>query len=558
MEVEATTRKRKLEQQEGNEEEGEIEDNEQSKNDSKKEECDFPVVKKKGKKKKKNKVEGPNLTYNLTELFQNGGKRRGGTHLSFLDIRTLMMLAVHGDRFPVLPTWCRIRNWLEIKKTFVIALTGISGKMYTENKELFKNLGKYFDKETPIPVKREGSNGHELKSPIRSLLFYKLPKRLFAEKNQLIEYEDGKKAKFTFKDLLLSDDRLQYNDFPVWNSAAQEHGVTTTRLPPHQFEVTPTNNESEIFALDCEMCEVLGGEKALTRISIVNRELKTVYDTYVKPDLPIIDYLTQYSGITKEILDDVTTTLEKVKKKLRKFVKPDTVLVGHSLDFDLRALKLHHDHVIDTSEIFPSSRGPMFKPSLKKITNQHLGRDIQTSTTSGHCSIEDAKACMELVNLKLKNGLRFGYPMEENESVFEALERAKKTGGLISTHRKIRQYPSCRNTRVFDETDKKFVTDSKELLQTNDFVFTHLETREASSDTKSTSITQDRMRRLDEYLGNLLEDIPAKTMVIVSLSGRVPDHIKKLAKDKQTRNLPEVKAAVNEAKQGFSFIKITP
>ena len=91
-------------------------------------------------------LQGPMLTYNLNQLFQNGGKRRGGTHLNFIDIRTLMMLTVHGDRFPVLPTWCRIRNWMEIKKTFVIALTGISGKMYTENKDLFKNLAKHFER----------------------------------------------------------------------------------------------------------------------------------------------------------------------------------------------------------------------------------------------------------------------------------------------------------------------------------------------------------------------------------------------------------------------------
>ena len=33
--------------------------------------------------------------------------------------------------------------------------------------------------------------------------------------------------------------------------------------------------------------------KELTRISIVNENLDVIYDTYVKPEAPITDYLTQ-------------------------------------------------------------------------------------------------------------------------------------------------------------------------------------------------------------------------------------------------------------------------
>lgn len=35
--------------------------------------------------------------------------------------------------------------------------------------------------------------------------------------------------------------------------------------------------------------------KELTRISIVNSSCKVVYDSLVKPDLPIIDYLTRFA-----------------------------------------------------------------------------------------------------------------------------------------------------------------------------------------------------------------------------------------------------------------------
>lgn len=50
---------------------------------------------------------------------------------------------------------------------------------------------------------------------------------------------------------------------------------------------------SPIFAVDCEMCVTANGME-LTRVSVVDESMTLVYDSVVKPDLPIIDYLTRY------------------------------------------------------------------------------------------------------------------------------------------------------------------------------------------------------------------------------------------------------------------------
>ncbi|XP_068089963.1 RNA exonuclease 1 homolog isoform X2 [Hyperolius riggenbachi] len=46
-----------------------------------------------------------------------------------------------------------------------------------------------------------------------------------------------------------------------------------------------------VFALDCEMCYTTKGLE-LTRITVINSQLKVVYDTFVQPDSTIVDYNT--------------------------------------------------------------------------------------------------------------------------------------------------------------------------------------------------------------------------------------------------------------------------
>ena len=169
------------------------------------------------------------------------------------------------------------------------------------------------------------------------------------------------------------------------------------------------HSHSCIVAIDCEMCETEFG-KELSRISVVDFFTHSVlYDTLVRPRGTITDYLTQYSGITQRQLANCDVTLEgDVHPTLfSKFLFEDTIVIGHSLEYDLIALKIAHEKVIDTAVVYPHPVRSTRKQSLRSLTEKHLNRKIQQSA-SGHDSVEDAIACVELVKLKLIHGEHYG------------------------------------------------------------------------------------------------------------------------------------------------------
>lgn len=165
----------------------------------------------------------------------------------------------------------------------------------------------------------------------------------------------------------------------------------------------PFDGNFGVCSLDCEMCFTTSGLE-VARVTLLRPDGSVLYDAFVKPQNPIIDYNTRFSGLTAKDLDGVTRTLNDVQKDLLNLLNADTILIGHGLENDLRALRLLHPQVVDTAVIFPHHYGLPFRRSLRSLVGTYLHKDIQTRE-SGHDSHEDAKSCMELVLWKLQMDL---------------------------------------------------------------------------------------------------------------------------------------------------------
>ncbi|KLT45408.1 ribonuclease H-like protein [Cutaneotrichosporon oleaginosum] len=158
----------------------------------------------------------------------------------------------------------------------------------------------------------------------------------------------------------------------------------------------------EIVGMDCEMIYTTGGS-SLARVTIVDEDGATVFDELVRQRHRVLDCNTRFSGVVKEDLERAAMDLEAVRKAVCSFVGPKTIVVGHGLENDLRALRLLHDRVIDTAILYPHPNGRPYRRALRDLVKEHLGYFIQENSVGGHSSAEDARATIEVLKSRVRN-----------------------------------------------------------------------------------------------------------------------------------------------------------
>ena len=226
--------------------------------------------------------------------------------------------------------------------------------------------------------------------------------------------------------LMLSLDQMLTENYPIPLSGFMQERFKHYVYSADTYEEVTEN--SPLYSVDCEFCMTKKGLE-LTKVCVVDSQLNEVYSSLVKPDNPIINYLTRYSGITAEMLIDVTTKLSDVQKALKTLLPPNAIWIGQSLNNDLHKLQMFHPYVIDTSVIYNISGERGRKTKLKTLSHMFLGEDIQTEETKGHDPKEDAIAAMKLVLLKLEKGYDFGDAIKDNVN----LDQSVKSTEMIST-----------------------------------------------------------------------------------------------------------------------------
>ncbi|XP_074897005.1 interferon-stimulated 20 kDa exonuclease-like 2 [Buteo buteo] len=158
---------------------------------------------------------------------------------------------------------------------------------------------------------------------------------------------------------------------------------------------------TKLVAIDCEMVGTGPGGRTsdLARCSIVGYQGDVMYDQYIRPTAPIVDYRTRWSGIRRQHMVNAIPFSKAQREILR--ILSGKIVVGHAIYNDFKALKYFHPKALtrDTSKIPLLNRKGGFPEntsiSLKRLTKELLHKDIQVGK-NGHSSVEDARATMEL------------------------------------------------------------------------------------------------------------------------------------------------------------------
>jgi RNA exonuclease 1 len=285
--------------------------------------------------------------------------------------------------------------------------------------------------------------------------------------------------------------------------------------------------------------------------------------------------------MTEERLRNITTTLGKVQQRLVQIIDTDTILVGHSLECDLQALKLAHPHVIDTSVIYQHPRGPPFKPKLKWLTHKWLKRTIQENP-EGHDSAEDAKACIDLLKMKRQRGKEFGMYNIDMEPIFTRLKRRGVDSAVIEVGAKGGMSWDSVRTTLSARTDEELMNVILEVIMTDHgFVWGKARELEIASkwrddESEPTKEEMDTvLAKFDANIQRLWDALPPCTaLMVISGTGDPRDMSKLLAKKKRVQDEFQKKkwddlsvqwtdveaqaynVAVDKARTGLAFVAI--
>ncbi|VDO23292.1 unnamed protein product [Heligmosomoides polygyrus] len=122
-----------------------------------------------------------------------------------------------------------------------------------------------------------------------------------------------------------------------------------TPTPASRGDSDPRNER--VYAMDCEMVYGVWGPE-LARVSVVDMHNELVLDLIVKPRNMVIDYNTRFSGLTANQVEASTADIFEAQNRLFELVNEQSILIGHSLESDLKAMRLRHERVVDTAVVF--------------------------------------------------------------------------------------------------------------------------------------------------------------------------------------------------------------
>lgn len=374
------------------------------------------------------------------EKFQLTDHGRLGKKGVFYGIQTLISWILLEETLN--PNWIFVRNRSEVKKAVFLSIGKVNIDLWESSirNGVLNTLKKYDDHKSYVKVSHH--------NPVSSRNLWPM---VFGTPITKKRETKGK----GWEGYKLSEKELKINCYPETDFAPSADFVNTSTWDKK-------NDYGKVLGIDCEMVETENGHE-LAKICVIDKDFEVLYEHFVKPEKPVINFHFQYSGITQSDIDSATKTLKDIQEGQMDFINQGTILVGHSLENDLFALKLIHNKVVDTSLLFCTRHGT--KLPQKQLSWNFFKYKIQSNEKNkGHDPSEDAKASMALAKYKIEIMDPLGLQGDDNKS-FEFLEKISKKFKILVLDKSERIKPQLNNTGImYKEINNTYFTRQFEIL----------------------------------------------------------------------------------------------
>lgn len=164
------------------------------------------------------------------------------------------------------------------------------------------------------------------------------------------------------------------------------------------------NTEGQpVYSLDVE-CVASGishNARSVAQVAMVDEWNRPIFNAYIKQELPVFSYISELTGLTKEILDTSGQPLADTLAELRAHIPPNAILVGQNILKDIQWLQLaegvDYASLIDISallRVWNPAHGDFTTFSQDHCAKVWLGIPERKQ----HSALEDASISMALFN----------------------------------------------------------------------------------------------------------------------------------------------------------------
>lgn len=170
-------------------------------------------------------------------------------------------------------------------------------------------------------------------------------------------------------------------------------------------------------------------------IKVHNNTIISTFNSLVKPQYEIDEYITELTGITNEMVKDAPT-IEEILPDFMKYIGSD-ILIGHNVNFDINFIYdnlYRNKYDVITNNFIDTMRiARKLLPELSHHRLIDLANYFEIDSTDNHRSLKDCEITMEVYE-DLKYLALEKYPnIEEFKALFKKHKNNFKASDIVST-----------------------------------------------------------------------------------------------------------------------------